>query len=152
LRVTELISLKLNDINMQNGFIQAFGKGSKQRLVPMGETAMLWLNRYINEGRQLFLKTRQAKHLFLTARGTKMTRQNFWVIVKQNARKAGIEQRKIKPHLLRHSFATHLLEGGADLRIVQVLLGHSDISTTEIYTHITKQRLKSLHKEKHPRG
>ncbi len=152
LRVTELICLKLNDVNLQRGLIQAFGKGSKQRLVPINESAMLWLNRYLNQGRDAFLKSRQSKYLFLTSRGGRMTRQNFWALIKEIAKKAEINGKKIKPHILRHSFATHLLEGGADLRIVQALLGHSDISTTEIYTHITKQRLKTMHKEKHPRG
>ena len=150
-RVSELVGLKLNDVNLQGGYIIAFGKGSKERLVPMGESAMHWLGRYLNEARPGLSKGTN-KYLFITQRGTCMTRQNFWVIIKREALKCGIDNRKIKPHIIRHSFATHLLEGGADLRIVQAMLGHSDISTTQIYTHITNERLKNLHKKKHPRG
>lgn len=151
-RVSELVSLGLDDVNLQGGLLTAFGKGSKQRLVPMGESAMLWLKRYIEEARPRFLKKRGSKHLFLTMRGKAMTRQNFWVIIKKSALRAGVDVKKIKPHIIRHSFATHLLEGGADLRLVQAMLGHADISSTQIYTHITKQRLKNLHKNRHPRG
>ncbi|MBI5643906.1 MAG: site-specific tyrosine recombinase XerD [Deltaproteobacteria bacterium] len=151
LRVSELVSLKLNDLSLQAGYLTAFGKGSKERLVPLGLSAMEWLKRYMDEARPAILKNRQNKFLFVTARGTKMTRQNFWVIIKLSALKAGIDKKKIKPHIIRHSFATHLLEGGADLRLVQAMLGHADISTTQIYTHITNERLKKLHK-KHPRG
>ncbi len=152
LRVSELTGLKLNDINLQAGYLTAFGKGSKERLVPLGEAAMHWLKRYMEGSRQVLLKKRTNKHLFITARGAKMTRQNFWVIIKKAALKAGIDTKKIKPHIIRHSFATHLLEGGADLRLVQEMLGHADISTTQIYTHITNERLKLLHKKSHPRG
>ncbi len=152
LRVSELISLRLNDINLQGGYLNAFGKGSKERVVPIGESAMFWLKRYIEEGRPLFLKRRQNKYLFLTARGSMMTRQNFWVVMKHSALRAGIDKKKIKPHIMRHSFATHLIEGGADLRMVQAMLGHADISSTQIYTHLTDQRLRALHKKKHPRG
>ncbi len=152
LRVSELTSLKLNDINLQGGYLNAFGKGSKERLVPIGESAMVWLKRYMDDARPSFLRGKEGKFLFLTARASKMTRQNFWVIIKQNALRAGIDKKRIKPHIIRHSFATHLLEGGADLRMVQAMLGHADISSTQIYTHLTDERLKSLHRKKHPRG
>lgn len=152
LRVSELVSLELNNINLQGGYITAFGKGSKERLVPIGESAMVWLKRYMEESRPSFLNGRDNKYLFLTVRGSRMTRQNFWVIIKTCALKAGVDKRKIKPHIIRHSFATHLLEGGADLRMVQAMLGHADISSTQIYTHITNERLKKLHKKSHPRG
>lgn len=151
-RVSELIGLKLNDVNLQGGYITAFGKGSKERIVPMGESAMYWLGRYLEEARGRLIKGRQSKHLFITRRGGNMTRQNFWALMKTMALKAGIDRRRIKPHIIRHSFATHLLEGGADLRMVQAMLGHADISTTQIYTHITNERLKSIHKKNHPRG
>lgn len=153
LRVTELTSLGVNDVNLQKGYLAAYGKGGKERVVPMGESAMVWLKRYMEEGRPSFLKGQSASRwLFLTNRGGKMTRQNFWSIVKSLAVLAGISPSKIKPHALRHSFATHMLERGADLRIVQAMLGHSDISTTQIYTHVAKERLKGIHKNKHPRG
>jgi integrase/recombinase XerD len=152
LRVSELVSLRLNDINLQKGYLAAFGKGSKERLVPLGESAMLWLRRYMEEGRRSFLRGKDSKFLFLTVRGSRMTRQNFWVIIKLNALRAGIDKKKIKPHIIRHSFATHLLEGGADLRMVQAMLGHADISSTQIYTHLTDERLRTLYKKKHPRG
>lgn len=151
LRVSELVGLKLNDLNLQGGYITAFGKGSKERIVPMGESAMYWVGKYLETGRAGLIK-RMNKYLFVTRRGSRMTRQNFWVIIKTAALKAGIDRRKIKPHIIRHSFATHLLEGGADLRMVQAMLGHADISTTQIYTHVTNERLKSLHKKNHPRG
>lgn len=150
-RVSELVGLKLNDVNLQAGYITAFGKGSKERLVPMGESAMHWIGRYLSEARPGFARGAD-KYLFITRRGTAMTRQNFWVIIKRAALNCGIDRKKIKPHIIRHSFATHLLEGGADLRMVQAMLGHSDISTTQIYTHITNERLKNLHKKNHPRG
>ncbi|MBI5587179.1 MAG: site-specific tyrosine recombinase XerD [Deltaproteobacteria bacterium] len=152
LRVSELVSLRLNDINLQGGYLTAFGKGSKERLVPLGESAMVWLKRYMEEARPSLLKGKHNKFLFVTGRGSGMTRQNFWVIVKTNALRAGVDKKKIKPHIIRHSFATHLLEGGADLRMVQAMLGHADISSTQIYTHITNERLKNLHKKRHPRG
>lgn len=152
LRVSELVTLKLNDINLQGGYLTAFGKGSKERLVPLGESAMVWLKRYMDEARGVLLKGRQNKFLFVTVRGNGMTRQNFWVIIKTSALRAGVDRKKIKPHIIRHSFATHLLEGGADLRMVQAMLGHADISSTQIYTHITNERLKNLHKKSHPRG
>ncbi len=152
LRVSELVTLKLNDLNLQAGYLTAFGKGAKERIVPLGEAALIWLKRYLDEARPVIIKKRQNKFLFVTARGTRMTRQNFWVIIKKAAVDAKIDRQKIKPHIIRHSFATHLLEGGADLRLVQAMLGHADISTTQIYTHITNERLKNLHKSKHPRG
>lgn len=152
LRVTELITLKLAGIDLQRGVVTAFGKGSKERLVPMGESAMLWIRRYMDESRPSFLRGGQSPHLFLTMRGKPMSRQNFWNIIKNAGLGAGIDARRIKPHILRHSFATHMLERGADLRMVQAMLGHADISTTQIYTHVTKERLKAIHKKRHPRG
>lgn len=152
LRVSELVSLKLNDINLQGGWLAAFGKGSKERLVPLGEAAMVCLKNYMENGRGALLKKKSSKTLFVTNRGAGMTRQNFWVIIKNHALRSGIETRKIKPHIIRHSFATHLLERGADLRIVQAMLGHADISTTQIYTHVTNERLRNIHKKNHPRG
>ncbi len=153
LRVSELVSLRLNDLNLQAGYLTAFGKGAKERLVPLGEAAMYWLKRYMDESRPSICKRATTqKSLFITSRGGGMTRQNFWVMIKGYAMKAGIDKSRIKPHVIRHSFATHLLEGGADLRLVQAMLGHSDISSTQIYTHVTTERLKALHKKKHPRG
>ncbi|MEE8574685.1 MAG: tyrosine recombinase, partial [Thermodesulfobacteriota bacterium] len=152
LRVTELTGLRLNDINLQLGTITTIGKGSKERIVPIGSEAMRWIMRYVKESRPQILKGQESQYLFITARGTKMTRQNFWVIIKKYAVICGIETDRIKPHALRHSFATHLLERGVDLRHVQVMLGHSDISTTQIYTHVTNERLKKLHLAHHPRG
>ncbi|MBI5560218.1 MAG: site-specific tyrosine recombinase XerD [Deltaproteobacteria bacterium] len=152
LRASELVNLNLNDLNLQAGFLRAFGKGSKERFVPLGGEALRWLKRYMDESRPIILKGRQSKHLFVTARGKKMTRQNFWSLVKNHARKAGIDKTRVKPHILRHSFATHLLDGGADLRAVQEMLGHSDISTTQVYTHVAAERLKKLHGKYHPRG
>ena len=151
-RVSELVSLKTNDINLQVGYITAFGKGSKQRMIPMGESAMLWVKRYIDNARHVLAKNRNPEALFVSKRGDMMTRQCFWMIIKKYAVIAGIDRKKAKPHILRHSFATHLLEGGADLRAVQTMLGHSDISTTQIYTHVRAERLKEIHKRFHPRG
>lgn len=152
LRVSELVGLRMSGVDLQRGCVAALGKGSKERLVPLGESAMLWLKRYIGEARPALLKKRTSAYLFPTARSGRMTRQNFWTIIKAAATKAGISRARIKPHALRHSFATHLLERGADLRVVQAMLGHADISTTQIYTHVTTERLKSLHRKKHPRG
>ena len=152
LRVSELVGLKMNDLSLQGGYLTAFGKGSKQRMVPLGEASMYWLKRYMDEARPGLLKGRNNTALFLTVRGTRMTRQNFWEIMKKYALISGINRGRTKPHIMRHSFATHLLERGADLRMVQAMLGHSDISTTQIYTHVTNERLKKLHKGKHPRG
>ncbi len=152
LRVTELVRLRLNDVSLQKGFLITMGKGSKQRAVPIGGEAMVWLKRYMEEARPLLLKKHNSVFLFLSIRGRVMTRQNFWDIIKKTALIAGIDRNRIKPHALRHSFATHLIEGGADLRSVQSMLGHADISTTQIYTHVTTGRLKKIHKKGHPRG
>jgi integrase/recombinase XerD len=152
LRVTELVSLRLNDLNFQVGYITAFGKGSKERIVPLGENAILWLRRYLDTARPSILKMRESNHLFVTARGGRMTRQNFWALIKRYGLLCGISSEKIKPHTVRHSFATHIMERGADLRFVQALLGHADISTTQIYTHLKTERLKELHVKHHPRG
>ena len=151
LRVSELIKLDLGEVNAAAGFLRAIGKGSKQRVVPLGAVALRKLRRYLEGGRPLLLKTRTSNRLFVTRAGKGMTRQGFWKILRRCALAAGI-RRPISPHMLRHSFATHLLEGGADLRVVQTLLGHANISTTQIYTHVEKERLKQLHKRHHPRG
>ncbi|MCK4846024.1 MAG: site-specific tyrosine recombinase XerD [Deltaproteobacteria bacterium] len=152
LRVSELVSLKLNDLDLQVGSIKAFGKGGKERLVPIGEISMQWVKEYIDRGRSEILKAGDSPYLFITARSASMTRQNFWTITKKYGQIAGIERVKIKPHILRHSFATHLLERGADLRSLQEMLGHADISATQIYTHVRGELLKRLHKKHHPRG
>lgn len=152
LRVSELTNLRASNISLQGGYLTAFGKGSRERMVPLGDAAMHWLKRYIDEARPSFLGNRRSGALFLTSRGASMTRQNFWTMIKKYAILAGIGRARCKPHIIRHSFATHLLERGADLRIVQAMLGHADISTTQIYTHVTNERLKKLHKGKHPRG
>ncbi len=152
LRVSELTSLRTNSISLQGGYLTAFGKGSRERMVPLGDAAMHWLKRYMDEGRPSFCGERRTGTLFLTSRGAGMTRQNFWSMIKKYAILAGISRARCKPHIIRHSFATHLLERGADLRMVQAMLGHADISTTQIYTHITNERLKNLHRIKHPRG
>lgn len=151
LRVTELVEITVNRLNLEVGFLVAMGKGSKERVVPMGEVAMGWIKDYIKSARVKILKGRESDYLFVTARGSRMTRQGFWKIIKKNAFKAGI-YKNISPHKLRHSFATHLLEGGADLRSVQTMLGHVDISTTQIYTHVNAERLKKIYKEYHPRA
>ena len=152
LRVSELVNLKLHEIGFNEGVLRAFGKGSKERLVPLGELAIDWLGRYLNEARPDILKGRQSDALFVTARGGAMTRQAFWQLIKRYAATAGIAPDKLSPHVLRHAFATHLLNHGADLRVVQLLLGHADISTTQIYTHVARERLKALHAIHHPRG
>jgi len=151
LRVSELVSLRLADVNLDLGFVRVTGKGGKQRLVPLGSKAQQALREYLAEARAALLKGRASPHLFVTGRGGAMTRQAFWMLLRQHGRKAGIFQ-KLSPHVLRHSFATHLLEGGAGLRSVQAMLGHADISTTEIYTHVMRTRLKSIVDEHHPRG
>ena len=133
------------------GVVRVTGKGSKERLVPLGEEAIAWIRRYVREGRPALLGRRAAEALFVTARGGAMTRQAFWHLIKRYAQRAGLDK-PLSPHTLRHAFATHLLNHGADLRVVQLLLGHSDISTTQIYTHVARERLKQLHARHHPRG
>lgn len=151
LRVSELVELRLPQVNLRQGVVRTLGKGSKERLVPMGEAAADWLQEYLQNGRPELVKGRSNEYLFPSNRGTAMTRQAFWYLVKRHAGRAGIHK-PISPHVLRHSFATHLLNHGADLRVVQMLLGHSDLSTTQIYTHVARERLKGLHAEHHPRG
>ena len=151
IRVSELIGLTLDRLNAAAGFLLVTGKGSKERVVPLGEVAQDWIARYMAESRGLLLKERQSPFLFVTARGSGMTRQNVWIWVRKYTRGAGITKR-VGPHTLRHSFATHLLEHGADLRSVQILLGHADIATTQIYTHVEQERLKRLYKQFHPRA
>lgn len=150
MRVSELINLKMDDLNMNIGFVKCFGKGGKERIVPFGRKAKESIVRYLDKARPLFLKKKVSNFLFLTRLGRLMSRQTFWKIIKKYAREARIKK-DVTPHSLRHSFATHMLECGADLRIVQEMLGHSDISTTQIYTHVSKDRLKSIHKKFHPR-
>jgi integrase/recombinase XerD len=151
IRVSELTGLTLNSINWQVGYLVAMGKGSKERIVPMGQTASGQVKRYLEQGRPPLLKQRQSELLFLNRSGKGLTRQGFWKIVKKYTLQANLAK-KVHPHTFRHSFATHLLEGGADLRSVQIMLGHADISTTQIYTHITRERLKEIHRKYHPRG
>jgi integrase/recombinase XerD len=151
LRVTELTSLQLVQVSINQGVVRVFGKGSKERLVPMGEEALLWLRRYMAGPRAELLKGITSDVVFPSRRGRQMTRQTFWYRIKIYALRAGIRQ-ELSPHTLRHAFATHLLNHGADLRVVQLLLGHSDLSTTQIYTHVAKQRMQELHSRHHPRG
>ena len=152
LRVSELVNLKLHEVGLADGVLRALGKGSKERLVPLGQLAIDWITRYLHEARPDILHGQQSDALFITARGGPMTRQAFWQLIKRYALVAGIDPARLSPHVLRHAFATHLLNHGADLRVVQLLLGHADISTTQIYTHVARERLKSLHAEHHPRG
>ncbi len=151
LRVSELVGLRLEQVNLNQGVVRIFGKGSKERLVPMGEEAIDWLQRFLAGPRSRLLGVRQSPELFPTRRGHGMTRQAFWYRIKKYAQAAGIVH-PLSPHTLRHAFATHLLNHGADLRVVQMLLGHSDLSTTQIYTHVARERLKELHGQHHPRG
>ncbi len=151
LRVSELISLKQSQINLNQGVLRIRGKGDRERLIPLGEEAQRWLREFISGPRLEILLERQSDHLFPTRRGDRMTRQAFWHIIKRYAKKAQISG-KLSPHTLRHAFATHLLNNGADLRVVQLLLGHSDLSTTQIYTHVARERMKDLHAQHHPRG
>lgn len=151
LRVSELVTLGMAQINRVQGAMRVSGKGDKERLIPLGEPAQAWLARYEKESRPDLLAGRRSDALFLTARGRAMTRQAFWYRIKHYARLAGLRQ-SISPHTLRHAFATHLVNHDADLRVVQLLLGHSDLSTTQIYTHVARERLKSLHRAHHPRG
>ncbi len=151
LRVSELVGLKVTEVSLQEGVIRVTGKGSKTRLVPMGEEAVEWLGQYLKTSRPEILQKRLSDSLFVTQRGAAMTRQAFWYLIKRYALLAGIHK-PMSPHVLRHAFATHLLNHGADLRVVQLLLGHADISTTQIYTHVARERLKQLHAIHHPRG
>jgi len=151
LRVSELVDLTLSQLSLTQGVVRVLGKGSKERLVPMGDEALHWIKRYLSYARPDFTADVQIDIVFPSRRGQRMTRQTFWHRIKQHAAAAGITA-SLSPHTLRHAFATHLLNHGADLRIVQMLLGHSDLSTTQIYTHVAQQRLQSLHKEHHPRG
>ncbi|WP_324779376.1 site-specific tyrosine recombinase XerD [Thiobacillus sedimenti] len=151
LRVSELVGLKLTALNLNDGVLRVTGKGNKDRLVPLGEEAVRWLRRYLTDARPQLLGQRLSEVAFVTPRGSGMTRQAFWYLIKRRALAAGIT-RTLSPHTLRHAFATHLLNHGADLRVVQMLLGHSDISTTQIYTHVARERLKQLHAQHHPRG
>ena len=151
LRVSELVTLAMAQVSHDMGVVRVIGKGSKERLVPLGEEALAWLRRYMKEARPDLLGGRPSDALFVTTRGGAMTRQAFWHLIKRYALQAGLKK-PLSPHTLRHAFATHLLNHGADLRVVQLLLGHADISTTQIYTHVARERLKQLHARHHPRG
>jgi integrase/recombinase XerD len=152
LRVSELVGLKLFEMSLNDGLVRIIGKGQKERLVPLGEEAVDWLRRYMSDSRPALLAGKVCDATFVTRRGEGMTRQMFWRIIKQHALTAGISPDRISPHTLRHAFATHLINHGADLRVVQMLLGHADISTTQIYTHVARERLKTLHAKHHPRA
>lgn len=151
LRVSELVGLSVAQVSLDMGVVRVMGKGSKERLVPLGEEALDWLRRYLAEARVTLLNNQVSNAMFVTARGEGMTRQMFWYLIKRHARHGGLSK-PVSPHTLRHAFATHLLNHGADLRVVQLLLGHADISTTQIYTHVARERLKQLHATHHPRG
>ncbi|HUW28589.1 MAG TPA: site-specific tyrosine recombinase XerD [Sulfuriferula sp.] len=151
LRVSELVTLKVANVSLDMGVLSVMGKGGKERMVPLGEEALLWLSRYLADARPQILAGTISDALFVTRRGAAMTRQAFWYLIKRRALQAGLA-RLPSPHVLRHAFATHLLNHGADLRVVQMLLGHADISTTQIYTHVARERLKQLHAKHHPRG
>ena len=151
LRVSELISLHVGQVSIAQGVVRVMGKGSKERLVPMGEEALYWLQIYLKNSRSALLGVKLSDVLFPSKRAKVMTRQTFWYRIKYYAERSGI-QKQLSPHTLRHAFATHLLNHGADLRVVQLLLGHSDLSTTQIYTHVAKERIKALHAKHHPRG
>ncbi|WP_407071215.1 site-specific tyrosine recombinase XerD [Thiopseudomonas denitrificans] len=151
LRVSELVGLRLDEVSLRQGVVRVMGKGSKERLVPLGEQALDWLEQYLAQGRPLLLGGKTSDVVFPSQRGQQMTRQTFWHRIKLHAQTAGI-LKPLSPHTLRHAFATHLLNHGADLRVVQMLLGHSDLSTTQIYTHVAQARLQALHAEHHPRG
>lgn len=152
LRVTELVSLHMDNINIEQGVVRVIGKGNKERIVPMGEEAAYWLSQFIAYGRPMLLNGQSSDVLFPSRRALQMTRQTFWHRIKYYAVLAQIDTDSLSPHVLRHAFATHLVNHGADLRVVQMLLGHSDLSTTQIYTHVAKERLKHLHERFHPRG
>jgi integrase/recombinase XerD len=151
LRVSELVGLKVFEVNLEAGVVRVMGKGSKERLVPLGEEAVDWVRRYMRDFRPELLKKKSSDHLFVTGRGGGMTRQAFWQNIKRYGRRA-VPGKHFSPHVLRHAFATHLINHGADLRVVQMLLGHADISTTQIYTHVARERMKQLHAKHHPRG
>jgi integrase/recombinase XerD len=151
LRVSELVNLRVADVQLEAGYLRCLGKGSKERVVPLGKQALAALEAYLGHARPQLARRRPSAHLFLSQRGQAMTRQNFWRLLRQRARQAGLRAR-LTPHVLRHSFATHLLERGADLRSVQLLLGHADISTTQIYTHVAQERLRQLYRAHHPRA
>jgi integrase/recombinase XerD len=151
LRVSELVNLRGTQVNLNQGVIRIMGKGNRERLIPLGEEAVRWLSEFSRGPRAEILLERQTDYLFPTRRGDRMTRQAFWHIIKRYARKASVNK-ELSPHTLRHAFATHLLNHGADLRVVQMLLGHSDLSTTQIYTHVARERMKELHSTHHPRG
>lgn len=152
LRVSELVGLTLSDVSLRQGVVRVIGKGNKERLVPMGEEAIYWIERFIEYGRPWLLNGQALDVLFPSNRAQHMTRQTFWHRIKHYATLAGIDSEKLSPHVLRHAFATHLLNHGADLRVVQMLLGHSDLSTTQIYTHVATERLRQLHQQHHPRA
>ncbi|MDD2929509.1 MAG: site-specific tyrosine recombinase XerD [Sideroxydans sp.] len=151
LRVSELVNLNVAQISLDMGVTRVMGKGSKERLVPLGEESLDWVRRYLSEARPVLLSGKVSDALFVTQRAEAMTRQMFWYLIKKHAQQGGLHK-PLSPHTLRHAFATHLLNHGADLRVVQMLLGHSDISTTQIYTHVARERLKQLHSQHHPRG
>ena len=152
LRVSELVGLTMSDISLRQGVLRVVGKGNKERLVPLGEEAVLWVENYLEYGRPWLLNGVASDVLFPSQRAQQMTRQTFWHRIKHDAVLAGIDSEKLSPHVLRHAFATHLLNHGADLRVVQMLLGHSDLSTTQIYTHVATERLRQLHQQHHPRA
>ncbi|WP_339426126.1 site-specific tyrosine recombinase XerD [Photorhabdus heterorhabditis] len=152
LRVSELVGLTLSDVSLRQGVVRVIGKGNKERLVPLGEEAIYWLENYMEYGRNELLNGATLDVIFPSNRGQQMTRQTFWYRIKHYAVLAGIDTERLSPHVLRHAFATHLLNHGADLRVVQMLLGHSDLSTTQIYTHVATERLRLLHQQHHPRG
>ena len=152
LRVSELVDLKVFSVSLNEGLVRVIGKGDKERLVPLGETALDWLQHYHRTARPTILGGRSSDHVFVTRFGKGMTRQRFWNIIKNYAARAGIAASRLSPHTLRHAFATHLINHGSDLRVVQMLLGHADISTTQVYTHVARERLKALHQRYHPRA
>ncbi|MGL5265873.1 MAG: tyrosine-type recombinase/integrase, partial [Plesiomonas shigelloides] len=150
--VSELVGLTMDSLSLRQGVVRVIGKGNKERLVPMGEESLYWLEQFLTYGRASLLGEQSSDVVFPSQRGNRMTRQTFWHRIKHYAVRAGIDSEQLSPHVLRHAFATHLLNHGADLRVVQMLLGHTDLSTTQIYTHVATERLKQLHQEHHPRA